>query len=131
MEPAQPTREQVREFGRLAERVLNTDRLDRAELSRLETQLAGLIDSLQACIDDAAHRSGPTTNVRLAGTALRAVKESAQWARMYRKHAPLQQRRERLQMGVQGALGVVRSLDTGDARPITTRGGSSPFAAPT
>lgn len=126
---ARPTVEQVRELSRRIERVLGTDHLNRAELSLLEAQLAALVDDLQACVDAAAHYTGSTTDVRLAGTALLAVKESAQWARMYRKHAPLRQRRERLQMGVEGALGVVSSLGGGELVSAAGRD-PSPYRLP-
>jgi hypothetical protein len=104
--------------------------LSRRELSDLERALADLAAELAPMVRAARAQDGLTPAVKLAAAGLTAAEESSSWARMYRKHAPLAQRREYISVGLEGAIGVLLALRGADDRkdgPVLADGdGRSP-----
>jgi hypothetical protein len=108
------------------QRELRRDRLGRRELSGFERDLEWLLDELALRWRNLAAELGPTPEVRLAQAALRALEESVRWARSFRKHAPLRERRERIERGLEGAAGaalLLRRVESLRSGPQFAEGG--------
>jgi hypothetical protein len=82
----------------------------RTVLSELEGQLAALLEDMQPRVEAATREHGQTACCKRARTALEGLRQSVEWARMYRCHAPLRQRSEYVAMGLECAKGIDRSL---------------------
>jgi hypothetical protein len=89
------------------QRGLRGERLTRRELSDCEHGLERVLAVVEPRWTTAERALGPTPEVRLGGAAVNALAESVSWARRFRKHAPLRERRERIELGLQGALGAI------------------------
>jgi hypothetical protein len=89
---------------------LQREHLDRLELSELEGALAIVADELDRRLKQATGHLGRTPDLVLARAAMSALSDSVDWARRYRKHAPLRERRERIAGGLQGAEGALNLL---------------------
>ena len=86
------------------------ERLGRTNLAALEAEMAAMAEDRELGLKDAQRRGETPDNMALAVAAMQAVNGSLEWARMFRRHATLNERREQLQMGLHGAVGVLGLL---------------------
>lgn len=98
---------ELEETGRRIELQLRREHLTRLDLSGLEAELHDMLAELNQWLAETLDRRGSTPDLVLASAALRALEDSTEWARCYRKHAPLGERREHIASGLQGALGAI------------------------
>jgi hypothetical protein len=96
--------------GWVGKQIETHDGVQRRELSDMEQALEEVYGALRRMIDDAIATHGNSPDVVLAESAAGALHETLEWARLYRRFATVDERRDKLNYARWSALGALKLL---------------------